>query len=101
MTVTHHEDIEAAARRLADFNREAEPGLQAIYLFPAEDEIRLIEVDPTTLPSDSIEPYYFGADPANRLFFPSAIALIRPEEVGVLALPEGWGTWSEARLLFG
>ena len=90
------ESIQAAAQTLADYNLEAAPETEAIYLFPHPSEIRLIETDPTTLSSAEIVPYYFGAVPESRIPFRSSVALIRPEEAHRLAPPSGWGTWEEA-----
>ena len=48
------------------------------------------------LEDEEIAPFYFGASPADGLTNRSAVAIIRPEEVGKLRLPEGWGTWADA-----
>ena len=89
------DDIETAARRLADVNAETEPNVQEIYLFPAVDEIRLVEVDASSLPNKQMTPFYFGPDPVGSIPFRSAIVLIRPEETH-LSPPHGWGTWASA-----
>jgi len=89
-------DVEQAARRMAAANVEAAPETEEIYLFPSENEIRLIETDPTTLPSAEIVPYYFGAVPKSGIPFRSSVALIRPEEAFRLAPPPGWGKWEDA-----
>ena len=88
--------IRAAAQKLANYNLEAAPETEAIYLFPSSDEIRLIETDPTTLSSTEIVPYYFGAVPESGIPFRSSVALIRPEEAHRLAPPSAWGTWEDA-----
>ncbi|MGI4789438.1 MAG: hypothetical protein ACRYFS_11385 [Janthinobacterium lividum] len=90
------ESIRRVAQRLADYNVEAAPETEAIYYFPHPDEIRLIETDPTTLPSDPMVPYYFGASPKSGVPYRSAIVLIRPEEAERIATPPGWGDWKEA-----
>ena len=89
-------EIEEAARKMAAANIEAAPETEAIYFFPAEDEIRLIETDPTTLPSREIVPYYFGAAPSSGIPFRSSVALILPNEAFRLAPPQEWGTWKDA-----
>jgi hypothetical protein len=91
-----NEDIRAAAQKLAEANIEAASEIQEIYLFPDEEEIRLVEIDPTTLPGKEITPFYFAPDPADGIPFRSAIALIRPEEKERLSLPSGWGSWKSA-----
>jgi len=90
------ESIEEAARKLADYNVEVAPETEAIYFFPAEDVVQLVMLDPVTLPSEEMVPYYFGASPQSGIPFRSSIALIRPEEAFHLPLPPGWGTWDDA-----
>lgn len=102
MAITLNPEVRKAALEIIRENREAEPALQDIYLFPAEDEIRLIYVDPTALPNrdaPDIHPFYFGRNIQSGLHFRSAIALILPEERETLNPPEGWGTWDDAELL--
>jgi len=94
------ESIEEAARKLADYNIEASPDLAGIYLFPSEDVIRLVMLDPITLPSEEMVPYYFGAFPQGGVFFPSAVVVIRPEEKLVLSPPPEWGEWEMATRLW-
>ena len=96
MFITQKDAVEEAARKMAAANVEAAPETEAIYLFPDEKEIRLIETDPTTLPSKEIVPYYFGAAPQSGIPYRSSVALIRPEEAYSLTPPPGWGTWKEA-----
>lgn len=89
-------EVEQAARKMAAANAEAAPETEAIYFFPSQNEIRLIETDPTTLPSTEIVPYYFGAAPQSGIPYRSSVALIRPEEAFRLAPPPEWGTWKDA-----
>ena len=96
MFVSQQDLVEQAARKMAAANVEAAPETEAIYLFPDEKEIRLIETDPTTLPSAEVVPYYFSAAPKSGIPFRSSVALIRPEEAFRLAPPPGWGTWKDA-----
>jgi hypothetical protein len=103
LTQPRQQDIRTVARRLWEDGVEAEPAIQAAYLFPSPDEIRLVYLDPTTAPnrdSQTIRPYYFGANAASDLPYPSAIALIRPEEKDRLEPPDGWGTWAQAELVW-
>jgi len=93
-------EIELAARRLATANAESEPNLEAVYLFPSDHQIRLVEVDRSMSSSDMILPFYFPPDPEGGIPFPSALALIRPEEERRLSPPDGWGTWDEARRIW-
>ncbi len=88
--------VEQAARKMADYNLEVSPDLAGIYLFPSEDLIRLVILDPVTLPSEQMIPYYFNAFPQGDVLFPSAIVLIRPEEKSILLPPPDWGEWDTA-----
>ncbi len=95
-------EVKAAALEIVRENREADPDIQEVYLFPAQDEIRLIYVDPNTMPhrgDSAIAPFYFGRDLQSGLPYRSAIALIRPEERASLFPPENWGTWDDAEVL--
>jgi hypothetical protein len=94
--------IRETAEMLADANLESEPNLKRIYLFPSQEEIRLVEVDVTAQPysTDSVlAPFYFGANRSSGIDYQSAIALIRPEDERQIRLPEGWGDWASAELL--
>lgn len=93
------DDIQETAQVLANAAREADPDLLKVLLFPAANEVRLLYVDATarpTLEDETIAPFYFGPDRQSGLQYPSAVALIRPEEKGKLHLPAGWGTWEDA-----
>ncbi len=93
------EDMRATARTLADAAREAEPAITKILLFPSAVDVRLVYVDTTARPAGDearVVPYYFRPSPTNGINHESAVALIRPEEEGNLALPNGWGTWRDA-----
>lgn len=84
------------AERLAEVNVEAEPNIEAIYLFPSDTEIRLVELDPTALPGEDVTPYYFNPEPASNIHHPFAIALILPQEFRVALPPAEWGNWDAA-----
>jgi hypothetical protein len=91
--------IKKLATELARENIETEPSIKEVYWVPAEDEIRLIEVDELTISSDFVTPFYFRSDPQDGIPVPCGVALIRPEEVGSLKMPEGWGAWTDAKKL--
>jgi len=102
LTVTRNTDIRAAALDLAKANIESEPAIQQVYLFPSDKEIRLVHLDSTTPPSrdeETFAPFYFGSNKATGVPYPSAIALIRPEEKDRLQPPHGWGEWKDAELI--
>jgi hypothetical protein len=93
--------VRGLALVLAKENRQSEPGITRILWFPDDREVRLVEVE-DGLPASSgeqVEPFYFGASPADLFPLPSGIALIRPDEVGKLRLPDGWGDWADAEEL--
>ena len=94
--ITATETIREAAQKLADYNLEVSPDIAGIYLFRSDDTVRLVILDPVTIPSTEMVPYYFGAFPKGDVQFPSAIAVIRPEEKVMLSPPPGWGSWEAA-----
>jgi hypothetical protein len=90
--------IEAQAKLLALENRRTEPAIRSVFWFPDPAEVRLVEVSQESPPSEDglLHPFYFPASPDDDLPAPTGIALIRPDELGRLVLPQGWGTWSQA-----
>jgi hypothetical protein len=95
-------EVRAAALEIVRENREADPCIQDVYLFPADNEIRLVHIDPNTMPhrgNGSVIPFYFGRDLQSGLLYRSAIALIRPEEREALRPPDDWGTWNDAEVI--
>ncbi|HVX86691.1 MAG TPA: hypothetical protein VH253_18050 [Phycisphaerae bacterium] len=94
-------EIERQARLLAKENRQAEPAITKVYWFPDEHEVRLVEVDTTMPPSGDglVHPFFFRPSPQDDLPSPSGVALISPEEDRRAELPEGWGSWEDAREL--
>ena len=93
---TVREDVRAVAKRLAEGNVETSPDIQAIYWFRDDEMVRLVMIDPVTLPSEQMVPFYFGPYPLDDIPYPYAVVLIRPEEEGILASPPGWGGWLDA-----
>lgn len=93
-------DIATAAEKLARANAESESSIVKILWFPHEDQIRLIEVDKSSMAfqDDEIHPYYFSA--VADIPYVSAIALISPEQEKRLQLPLDWGTWESAVVVF-
>lgn len=90
--------IKETARKLAEENAKSEERIVRIYLFPHEEEVRLLELDESMVESDEVTPFYFGPTP--EITAPSGIAVIRPEEFEKLDLPEAWGTWADAELIW-
>jgi hypothetical protein len=95
------EEIERQARLLADENMDADPDIEAVYWFPNQDEVRLVEITPSipTSTDNRVHPYYFRPDPASNFPAPSGIALIQPQEFKASTLPERWGDWNQAKLI--
>lgn len=86
---------EEAARLLARWHRESEPSIAQIFWHhdPATGEIRLIEVNPKTIPTG--EAMVFGFAPSGPFPFRSAVAEVTPDEWaqilgGRIPLPSGW-----------
>jgi len=106
MSITLNADIREAAEELVRVNIEAEPAIVKAYLFPSDQEIRLIYVDPTTTPlraGERIAPFYFGASKSAHFSYAAytiAVALILPEEAETTRLPDEWGGWGDARVLW-
>jgi len=93
--------IKKQAIQLAMDNKKGEPGIEEFYWIPDSKEIRLIEVESNIAKSlsGSVEPFYFNASPQDGFPTPSGIAMVRPDEVGKLNMPEGWGNWENAEKL--
>ena len=106
MPATLNANLREAAKDLVQANIEAEPAIIKAYLFPSDQEIRLVYVDPTTSPlhaNERIAPFYFGAGKSadsSYAIYTSAIALVLPKEAEEAQLPEGWGKWSDAEVLW-
>jgi hypothetical protein len=98
---TPHPIIQKQALLLAEEARRTDPNIIKFYWFPAENEVRLVEVATDMQPSldDAVQPFYFPASPQHNMPALSGVAIIRDGEDGKLKLPEGWGTWDEAELL--
>jgi hypothetical protein len=90
--------IERQARLLAEDNRKTEPDITRVFWFPDESEVRLVELsDQMPVSQDEeLHPFYFRAAPKDDLPAPSAVAIIRANEFGLLKLPSHWGSWSDA-----
>ncbi len=93
------EKIKEQARKLAAEARETDPSITKIFWFPHDQEVRLIEADEDTIKSltGHAEPFYF--DSTAEIPAPSGIAIIRPDEIGKLKTPEGWGDWENGQEL--
>lgn len=106
MAVMMKSNIREAAEDLVRANLEAEPAIVKAYLFPSDQEIRLVYVDPTTSPlhaDERIAPYYFGAGKSGNsssIGYTTAIALVLPQEDHHALLPTGWGEWDDADILW-
>jgi hypothetical protein len=88
-------EIKKYALVLAQEAWDASPDVKAIYWFPNEHEVRLVETcrDMVISLSGYVEPFYW--DSTEDVPFPTGVAAIRPEEIGKLELPEGWGGWEQ------
>ena len=90
--------IKEEAEYLAKENREADPEIGRIFWFPDEKVVRLVELHPDAVANldGRLTPFYFRPSPQDGLRAWSGVALIRPEELGRLDLPEDWGSWDDA-----
>ncbi|HVT81973.1 MAG TPA: hypothetical protein VHM90_15115 [Phycisphaerae bacterium] len=84
--------IRKQAELLAKDNQEAEPSIQAVYWFPDDQEVRLVEITPVVPlnEDDRLHPTYFAPSPEDGLPAPTRMTMIRPEEWRQLRLPAGW-----------
>ncbi|MEW6112547.1 MAG: hypothetical protein AB1664_10500 [Thermodesulfobacteriota bacterium] len=101
MAEEQKEKIRAIAKKLAIESKKSEPDITKVYWFPDDSEVRLIEIADNAISSLSgeVEAFYFDASPEADITVPSGIAIIRSDEYGKLALPEGWGDWKDAQEL--
>lgn len=86
---------EALVESLAELHFEADEEIEQIVWFRGgeSEEIRLIEVNRTALPANSVQVFRFA--PSKEVPFPMLIADVRPSEWEQIksqdiALPEGW-----------
>ena len=86
---------------MARAHREADPTITNVYWFRHNQEVRLVEVDASvpSSPDGKVHPFRFRPSPEDRLFAPSDVALVSPDELGKAELPEGWGPWGKAEKL--
>ena len=92
-------EMRQIAQRLAQANVEADETVQKVLWFPDKEEVRLVEVLPDVVKSRSVVAFHFGPDRPGGIPVPSAIALVRPQEVGLIPLPKDWGRWDDAEEL--
>ena len=100
--ITLNISVNEAANRLVRYNHEADAAIERTYIFPSDQEVRLIHIDTTSIPlrdGEEVAPFHFRATPQDGIPYPSAVALVRPEEEGVVAPPAGWGEWNTARVI--
>ena len=103
-TLTQAAGLRTEALELARKNLQSEPSLEAIYWFPHETELRLVEAYDDVPPTlDGVARAFYwrgtGTDAGKEIW--TAIALMQPEEIGRLKLPEGWGGWEDAERIDG
>ena len=94
--------IEQQATELARAHCAADPSIVAVYWFPDDKVVRIVDVD-ATIPKTTAKTmfhFHYAPDPDAGLPHPSDVGLIKPGEIRTLKLPKGWGTWQDARKLF-
>jgi len=98
--LNNYDEIRTEAQYLADQYFDVEDTI-SIYWFPDNEIVQLILIILSTPKNEhnNLHPFYFKASPEDNLPFPSASAIILPEEFGKLNLPKEWGEWENAILL--
>lgn len=93
--MTKKNELNRVVAQLVKSHFETEEGIDQIIWFKDGDEveIRLIEINPNTLPTEAIEVFYFS--PSKDVPLPVRIADVTPEEWekvkrGDIPLPDGW-----------
>ncbi len=93
--MSNAQQIENVVRQLVQSHFEIEEGIDEIVWLKdgVHQEIRLIEINRSTLPTRSVEVLYFA--PSQDVPFPVRIADVTPQEwrqvqCGDIALPPGW-----------
>ena len=89
--------IKSVAISLAESHVDIEPDIELVFWFPAasesEDEIRLIEVSGSAIPSGTVHPVPFA--PTSDVPYRTLVADVTLEEWdkicnGEIELPQGW-----------
>lgn len=82
---------------MAEEARRNDPGVTGVWFFPTSKEVRLIEVvaDMPVTHGDKINVFYFNPAPEHQMPALSGVGVIRPDDLGRLSLPEGWGEWND------
>ena len=95
------ENLEQEARHLVELNQREVRSIARSYVFadPTGKTIRVVHVDLKAFPEEAVTPIQFSPDPKYRLFHPMLVAIVDPGGPGHLALPEGWGSWSDALVI--
>ncbi|MEZ5386184.1 MAG: hypothetical protein R3F13_11780 [Prosthecobacter sp.] len=94
--------IEKQARMMAEEARLNDPGITGVLFFPTNQEVRLIEVvsDVPAVSGERVNVFYFNPAPDSGMPALSGIGVIRPDDLGKVALPEGWGDWEDGVQLY-
>jgi hypothetical protein len=94
-------DLKKQVELLVIEARKGDPQIQKIYWFESPTEVRLVEVTENVIPSEDskVEAFYFPPDKTYGMPALSGIALVHPSEEFRSALPEGWGSWSDAKVV--
>jgi hypothetical protein len=89
------------AHELAAAHRKEDPETSDVYLAPADEEVRLIEITTAVSSAESgkVLPFRFAKRPDLDLPYDAVVVLLSPDEWdqvkdGRLALPDGWGQFN-------
>jgi hypothetical protein len=97
--------VEEAARMLAVKHCEDDEGTEAVYWFPDEGVVRLLETTTNVPASGEIFPMGYKARRERGLPYAIEIVLVHPDELEAikghtLELPERWGAFDKALKLY-
>jgi len=94
-------DLQKQVELLVKEAKKGDPQIRKIYWFESPSEVRLVEVTENVIPSGNsqVEAFYFPPDKTCGMLALSGVALVHPSEEFKSALPEGWGSWSDAKVV--
>ena len=93
--------LDDEAGHLVELNQGEVRSIIRSYVFPDPEgeTIRVVHVDRKAFPEEAVIPIHFSPDPKYRLFHPMLIAIVDANGPEHLPPPDGWGSWSDARVI--
>jgi len=100
-------ELRRQAEVLAEFHRQGDEEIQTILWFddPEGKEIRLVDLSTACARAEvdgncDVMPFYYRPAEEYGLTYWMAVAIIHPSDRGRLRLPDGWGEWSSAEVVW-